>query len=428
MINMPTAPQISMVIQEQHLLGAILINPEAYYAMGCKLLPEHFEEPLHQRIYDRLSRDIESGKQPNPYTLKAQFDTDEALINIPGQNYLTNLAASCGLVDVRGIAEEIQQGYNRRCMVSLLQEKMAVLMAGGEIDAEQLGIDTASEIQALFSKGVSAKMQNDYEISERIMENLRQNIQPISTGLKKLDNAMGGGLYPAKVYGFAARMKIGKTILAGTISHNLAQQGVKHLFICGEMSPEEIHQRTLARQTDSFESSFRSDYANNPDFQKRLAKVITESKRCTIYNNAPGLTLSDLHHSVSVAVLKYKIKGFILDYWQLVGGKQKGQSDASHLDKVAQDIADMCKKHKIFAIVMGQINQEGNTRGGEGMKLAFDQVYQIHRDDPSEPVTWVEMMATRYTKWGNIGGTDPRTKLFSPGWNLNEKGPFFEEV
>ena len=92
-----------------------------------------------------------------------------------------------------------------------------------------------------------------------------------------------------------------------------------------------------------------------------------------------------------------KITGIIFDYWQLVSGKDKRKSTAEHLDEVAQWIADYCRRGILWSIVMGQINQEGNTRGGEGMRLAFDQVYQIHRPDLGKSETWIAMMETRYT-------------------------------
>ena len=63
------------------------------------------------------------------------------------------------------------------------------------------------------------------------------------------------------------------------------------------------------------------------------------------------------------------------------------------------------------------------------MRLAFDQVYQMHpvagmggEADVSQPGRWLEMMDTRYTRWTNIGNAEyPR--LF-----LHERGIYFDEV
>ena len=75
---------------------------------------------------------------------------------------------------------------------------------------------------------------------------------------------------------------------------------------------------------------------------------------------------------VGRAIVRHGIKGVILDYWQLVGGKVRNESEEFHLRNIAQWLADTCRKHSIWALVAAQVNQEGNTRGGEGLKLACD--------------------------------------------------------
>ena len=37
---------------EQALLGAILVNNDAFYRVSDFLLPEHFFEPMHRAIYE----------------------------------------------------------------------------------------------------------------------------------------------------------------------------------------------------------------------------------------------------------------------------------------------------------------------------------------------------------------------------------------
>ena len=56
-------------------------------------------------------------------------------------------------------------------------------------------------------------------------------------------------------------------------------------------------------------------------FQKKIVDTAFASKKNIIYRNAPGLTFDDLKRYVLLARMQKKITGFILDYWQLVGGK-----------------------------------------------------------------------------------------------------------
>src|SRR3954464_8957036 len=79
---------------EQALLGAILVNNAAHGRVADFLLPEHFAEAVHGRIYERVGKLIERGQIANPVTLKNVFDQDGALAEIGGAAYLGRLAAS----------------------------------------------------------------------------------------------------------------------------------------------------------------------------------------------------------------------------------------------------------------------------------------------------------------------------------------------
>src|SRR3981081_1076281 len=61
---------------EQALLGAILVNNEAFYRVSDFLEPEHFFEPLHQKIYKDISSLVRAGKSASPITLKTFLPAD----------------------------------------------------------------------------------------------------------------------------------------------------------------------------------------------------------------------------------------------------------------------------------------------------------------------------------------------------------------
>src|SRR5260370_622497 len=54
---------------EQALLGAILVNNEAYYRVSDFLEPPHFFEPIHGKIYEVAASLVKAGKAATPRTL-----------------------------------------------------------------------------------------------------------------------------------------------------------------------------------------------------------------------------------------------------------------------------------------------------------------------------------------------------------------------
>lgn len=405
---------------EARVLGAIMLNNSLLERLHF-LNENHFYAPLHQQIFTACKTRIDNGEIATPVTLKGQFESHPDALHGRYLIQCVNLMQN-GVYDSVAIARFVKEQADRRALI-VETEKAVHELYGQAVDIVSVATLLSSICEKIMAGDQKWEMKKGSVVTQAIIDEMKTNAKPFSTGIKLLDEAMDGGLYAGKLYGFAGKKKHGKTILGGTISVNLAVNDVKHLFICGEMSSEEVQQRNLARMGDFFPSAFRNDtgYSQSPDFQQRLHNSLQWKQDNIIFINAPALTFDKLKHIVKQAVLRHGIKGYILDYWQLVGGKDSKKSMAEHLDDVAQWLADSAKKYGIFAITMAQINQEGNTRGGEGLRLACDQLYQIQRPDLSQPSMWLEMMDTRYTAWANVGSEDV------PQINLNPKGPYFEE-
>src|SRR5437016_13890958 len=83
---------------EQALLGAILVNNEAFYRVSDFLEPQHFFEPIHQQIYELASNLIRAGKTATPVTLKTFLPADMDIGGLNASQYLARLAAEATTV------------------------------------------------------------------------------------------------------------------------------------------------------------------------------------------------------------------------------------------------------------------------------------------------------------------------------------------
>ncbi|MCB1522533.1 MAG: replicative DNA helicase, partial [Rhodoblastus sp.] len=77
---------------EQALLGAILVNNDAFDRVSDFLKAEHFSEDLHRRVYEVLSQLIRAGKVATVVTLKTYL-ADADLGGLTVSQYLARLAA-----------------------------------------------------------------------------------------------------------------------------------------------------------------------------------------------------------------------------------------------------------------------------------------------------------------------------------------------
>src|SRR5205809_7092816 len=78
---------------EQALLGAILVNNEAFYRVSDFLEPAHFHQPVHRDIYEVASQLIRVNKIASPVTVRTFLPADLAIGDLTPAQYLARLAA-----------------------------------------------------------------------------------------------------------------------------------------------------------------------------------------------------------------------------------------------------------------------------------------------------------------------------------------------
>lgn len=410
---------------EQNLLGLILVNNSNYWK-AAHLAGEDFFEPVHQRIFARCQKTLEAGEIVTPLLLKEQFDLDPALKDLGGSKYLMKLAKSVlnALDQVESLVELILKNSRFRGIHAVLTQALVDINTSDKKEPAELVARACMELEQAVNDARGKDAVTDNEILMKMIEDSAKPVRMFSTGLWKLDEAMGGGMIAGKAYGFGATKKSGKTSLLATIAENLNQSKVKTLYVALEMGQEQIMERIAARRLARNPIVFLTPERMQEAFREKLLHI--RSSGYLSFMDHAGISFDVLKSVLLRAVRKHKLEVVIIDYWQLIGGKGK-KSEREHLDEVAQWIAEFSKAYNVATVTASQINQEGNTRGGEGMRLAFDQVYKMNRiemvkTDGIEIQSWFEMMDTRYTQWRDLGDEH------NPVFRINSKGVFFEEL
>ncbi|EJF88066.1 hypothetical protein ME1_00811, partial [Bartonella vinsonii subsp. arupensis OK-94-513] len=108
---------------EQALIGAILINNDALDCVSDFLKPNHFFEPLHQKIFDTVLQVIQKGKVANPITIKSFFSTEEKIGDITVFNYIVRLAKEAvTIINAKDYGRVIYDLFIRRSLINLGNE------------------------------------------------------------------------------------------------------------------------------------------------------------------------------------------------------------------------------------------------------------------------------------------------------------------
>lgn len=394
---------------EQALLSALLVNSRVYSSVAGTVQPEDFANPVHGLIYAAIEDVVARGAAATPVTVFPALQGHPDFEAADGRRLLARLAGGFTVLpNAAEYARIVADAARRRNMLAILHERIPDLSAG---DLDTSCEDVVGDILAAVHAGgaTSADMITASDAHQRVVDRLKSSAEAYSTGVPLLDAAMGGGLYPGKLYVLGAKQKAGKTLLLTTIAYNLIAKHspASHAYLCLEMGATEIHQRIVARHLGFNSLNFlRSEYKNNVDFIAEVEQAADFFKgRGLYFLDRPRMTLPMLRQTIARAGLSGHITGLIVDYAQLVGGQRRGQSMAEHLDNVAQTLVEAAKQWNLWVMVAAQLNRDGEARGGDGLLNAADQVFYLKRkEEPGlEHLAWLEMRASRYTDWRGVG-------------------------
>ena len=421
MIERTTPPALNTEEIEQGFLGCMLMRPETWKVVVGTVGADDFYNPVHGRIFDKIASYAERGIMPDAMTLKPFFETDPDLAEVGRASYLAHLATSVvSMPNVAHYADTIRAMADRRRLLSIAAD--ATIRA---TDPNEDFLPILADLQADIGKlGASQSgLTTQGQLAEEVINDLINNTSCDPTGIRVLDEqGMRGGLYRGRTYAFAAGAKAGKTTLAHSISYNLNESGVKHAYIALEMGGKQITQRQIARRGKFNSLQFLEN--TSPGFAMLAANTARELPNNCMFIHRPNMTFRELRTLLAQAVVAHDVHGYFLDYWQLVRGKEKGQTQEEHQADVAQWLAGFNAKHSVWGVIIAQLNKEDNAFGGAGINRACDQFYKLFRSDIDgcDHQAWLELEHSRYTFAGTFGSeTLPSLE------QVTTAGPYFRD-
>lgn len=245
---------------EQALIGAALAYPDGYPAAAF-LEPEHFFDPLHQRIWKVIATLRASAREASPVTMKRYFQGDEGMKDAGGVAYLARLKAGAGAL--RSVPEYAQIILDLAIRRGVIESQKAFQEAISAPSPDMPAARVVGEHQDELAKLVEMADAGQHTggMAGSIMSRTLQSIEEArqgrgilwSWGLRCMDRAFGK-MRPAKLTILAGRPSQGKTTLATCIVRaaveanrgSEARPDLAAAFYSLEMSGDELSSRTAA--------------------------------------------------------------------------------------------------------------------------------------------------------------------------------------
>ncbi|WP_375616127.1 MULTISPECIES: replicative DNA helicase [unclassified Bartonella] len=376
---------------EQALLGAIFINNDSLDRVSDFLKPEHFFEPLHQKIYHVLSHLIKTGKLVDPVTIKPYIQMEEKIGDITVYQYVVRLATEAvTIINAEDYGRVIYDLFIRRSLINLgTQVVNTAFDAPVELTPTQQIETVENQLFELAEKGkYGGGFENFNEAIKKALDmasaakKRSSQLSGIATHIKTLDEKMGG-LQPSDLIILAGRPGMGKTSLATNIAFNIANaynhngniqenEGGIVGFFSLEMSSEQLATRIISEQTEVSSSDIRRGNISDEQFSK-IIRAVNQLQKAPLYiDQTGGISITQLAARARRLKRQHGLDILIIDYIQLMTSKSKRSSEnrVQEITEITTGLKALAKELNIPIIALSQLSRQVENRTDKRPQLS----------------------------------------------------------
>lgn len=405
---------------EKQVVGALMLSPGLFSRAG-HIDGSVFSDERNGKTWELISRALMNHTELNPSALWS-YDRD-TVSAIGGMDSLEDYreAGREILTDPGPALERLYELYQWRKIT-----RIASRLDQASKRQDKSPEDILSSIMMLTNDLLASgrdTTQDKRSVMKRALKRVSEKRHLVTTGLTPLDFLMQGGIQENRLYGVGGLYGRGKTILLGSISDNLNAQDIPHLFISLETDPEDIELRNCAKRLNTNASLLSDPY--NPEHEALVDTAHAYAGGIpdkTWYEFAPGATMNEIHRMILRAKARHGIKGFMLDYWQLIEGKERGQSEEAHHRSNANRLAALCRQEGLWGIITAQIDMQGKLKYSDSLLQAAALYVRMMREEDDEIVHF-EIQKSNYTRYGTTVSASIPSVLFDMA-----SGPHFRDA
>lgn len=356
---------------EKVVLGALMIDKDAY-AVVCEILyPESFYEPRNQMIYSAI-RDLSLAEKPvDVLTVTDRLAKDGNLENVGGPVYISELSSRvASSANIEYHARIIAQKFLARQLISFA----SVIETKAFDDTTDID-DLMQEAEGSLFELSQRNMKKDYTQIDPVIKNAVEVIQKaaankdgltgVPTGYHKLDDITSGWQASDLVI-IAGRPAMGKTSFALSMAKNIAADyKVPMAFFSLEMSNVQLVNRLISNCCEIQGSKILNGQLQ-PDEWERLDKRMNGLLGAPLYvDDTPGLSVFELRTKARRLVREHGVKIIMIDYLQLMNANgMRFSSRQEEVSTISRSLKGLAKELDIPILALSQLNRGVESREG----------------------------------------------------------------
>jgi len=358
---------------EQSVLGGLMLDNEAWDAIGDMVNENDFYRRDHRLIFQTISKMMESGLTCDAITIAERLDKSAMLDEAGGVSYLGELVSTVPSVDnIKAYAEIVRERAVSRNLIKVANEiaDSAFLPEGRSV--EEL-LDTAEKkVFELAENGT--RHRAGFESIKNLLVKAVERIETVyasdsvitgvSTGMDRFDDETSG-LQKSDLIIVAGRPSMGKTSFAMNIAENAAIKSKCPVAVFSlEMPGDQLAMRMIASQGRINLKDLRTGNLSDDDWPRITSALGMISESPIYVDYTPGLTPTELRAKARRLKRENGLGMIIIDYLQLMeaGGGGQGENRATELSTISRALKSLAMELQVPVIALSQLNRSLEQR------------------------------------------------------------------
>lgn len=356
---------------EEAVLGALMLEKDAYSIVSEILKPESFYEKAHEKIYAAIVDLAISQRPVDMLTVTEQLKKRGELEEVGGPFYISQLTSKvASSAHIEYHARIIAQKYLARELISftaMIQGKAF----DESIDVEDLMQEAEGKLFEISQRNVKKDVTQINPVIKEAMvmlekaANQKEGLSGLRTGFEGLDK-MTSGWQNSDLIIIAARPAMGKTAFVLSMAKNMAvNHNTPVALFSLEMSNVQLVNRLIVNVCEIPGEKIKSGRLENYEWEQ-LDFKIKELYDAPIYvDDTPSLSVFELRTKARRLVREHGIKIIIIDYLQLMNASGMAfGSRQEEVSTISRSLKGLAKELNIPIIALSQLNRGVESREG----------------------------------------------------------------
>lgn len=376
---------------EEAVLGALLLEKDAYSMVSDILKPECFYDNIHRQIYTAIV-DLAVAQRPvDMLTVTEQLRKKGELEEVGGPFYITQLTTkvlSAAHVDYH--ARIIAQKYLARELISFTSEVQGKAF-DESMDVDDLMQEAEGKLFEISQRNVKKDVVQINPVIKEALENIQQaakredGLSGIPSGFHKLDK-MTSGWQKSDLVIIAARPAMGKTAFVLSMAKNMAvDNGAPVAVFSLEMSNVQLVNRLISNVCELPAEKIKNGKFSDHEWEQLFYKIKDLNDAPVYVDDTPSLSVFELRTKARRLVREHGVKCVIIDYLQLMNAS--GMSYGSREQEVSiisRSLKGLAKELNIPVIALSQLNRSVESRTGTGAEAKRPQLSDLRESGAIE--------------------------------------------